>query len=218
MSNISDDPEIAALEIYDKISIILKNAKREDEHTSISHAGYIVLDQWVKENKLFIYAAPPGVSSSDKSKYFYRAFVEYQNGLKEMQIRKAVSEVARFRTDGFGYAKLDKTEKEEIHKKLNHIRSIIEHSMLPDRKKNALYRKLGDLSAEVDRIGTKTDAFFGLMGDIGVHLGEFAENAKPMIDEVKDVIKIITRARARSEDVALPEESKHLLPGTDWDA
>jgi len=131
--------------------------------------------------------------------------------LKEYEIEKEIDSAIRLNIDNFGYENLDKTEKSEIHEKLNNIRTIVENSELDDRKKNALFSKISDLAAEVDRKGTKTDAFFGLMADVGIHLGSFAKNAKPMTDEVKDIVKIISRARARTEDVALPANSELLL-------
>lgn len=63
----------------------------------------------------------------------------------------------------------------------------------------------------MDRVGTRTDAFFGLLGDLGIQLGQFGENAKPMTNEIKSILRIIMRSRARAEDVALPKTADFPL-------
>lgn len=106
--------------------------------------------------------------------------------------------------NSFGFARLNSDEKRKIHENISRIRLAIDLSDLPDRKKNALYERLNELSAEVDALGTKTDRFFAFMGDAAFVLGDMAKQAKPMLDEVKDMIKTIGRARSRQEGVSLP--------------
>lgn len=110
----------------------------------------------------------------------------------------------------YGTAILDSSEKDEVHSHISAIRRIIEESTLDTRKKNALFGRLNDLAIEVDRIGTKTDRFFSFMADLGFALGEFGNNAKPLIEEVRGMIKTISRARARQEGVSLPSDDEPL--------
>ena len=118
--------------------------------------------------------------------------------------------------DTFGIARLNSDEKQKIHASINKIRTVIDESPLSERKKNALYKKLDDLAHEVDRIGTKTDAFFAFMGDVAFVMGDMAKKSKPLLDEVKDMIKVIGRARARQEGVSLPPGDTPLsLPAPD---
>lgn len=114
-------------------------------------------------------------------------------------------------TEGaFGYAILTKEEKQAIHNHIDAIRKIIDSSDLDDRKKNSLIDKLTGLSKEVDRNGTLTDRFFAFAGDLGFCLGAFAKNAKPLIKEVKEILKIVTRSRARNENIELPHSGEVL--------
>jgi len=124
-----------------------------------------------------------------------------------------VEEAMRGDILSFGYARLDPTEKDDLHNHLNHIRGIIEQSEIPDNKKNALFRKLNELSAEVDRTGTRTDGFLGLIGDLGVRLGQFGEDAKPLTKELNSLLRIVMRSRARAEDIALPKSEEFPLLG-----
>lgn len=116
----------------------------------------------------------------------------------------------------FGVAKLTADEKKRIHAHLDKIRSLIESSDLPERKRNALFDRLNQLAREVDSVGTGTDRFFSFMGDLGINLGEFGKNAKPLFDEARGMIQSISRARARQEGVSLPPGDEPLmLPNPD---
>jgi len=110
----------------------------------------------------------------------------------------------------FGVAKLTADEKDEIHIHLDAIRKIIEESELSVRKKNALFGRLNGLAQEVDREGTRTDRFFAFAADAAFVLGDLANKAEPLLKEVKDILKIVTHARAKNEGIALPEGEELL--------
>lgn len=104
-----------------------------------------------------------------------------------------------------GYAVLEPDEKTEIHKHIERIRALVDASGLDDRKKNNLFDRLAGLASEVNRNGTRTDRFFAFASELGFSIGQFAKDAKPAIDETKEILKIVTRARGRHEGLKLPE-------------
>jgi hypothetical protein len=54
------------------------------------------------------------------------------------------------------------------------------------------------------------------MGDVAFVMGDMAEKAKPLINEVKEMMRIVTRSRARQEGVSLPPgDDVILLPKPD---
>jgi hypothetical protein len=115
----------------------------------------------------------------------------------------------------FGYAFLSPEEKATIHKTLDKIRKIIEASNLTLAKKRALYSRLNNLSKEVDQDGTRSDAFFSFAIDISMLVAQLEKNGRPAINHVKDILKIIFRARAENEGSSLPSpEDFPLLPPT----
>jgi two-component SAPR family response regulator len=113
--------------------------------------------------------------------------------------------------DSFGFAKLNLQEKNKIHEHINRIRTLIDLSELSDRKKNALLERLNNLAREVDQYGTRTDQFFAFMGDVAFVMGDMSKKAKPLIEEVKDMMKILSRSRARQEGVSLPPGDETVL-------
>jgi hypothetical protein len=122
------------------------------------------------------------------------------------------------RTDAesFGLARLNAEEKQKIHTHIGHIRKILEESDLPDRKKNKLFERLNELAEEVDAHGTMTDRFFAFAGDVGFVLGDMTTKAKPLVQEVKEILRIVSRSRARQEGVSLPPGDEVLrLPSPD---
>jgi len=110
----------------------------------------------------------------------------------------------------FGVAKLNEEEKKSILSHLEKARVIVERSQLSDRKKNALFGRLAELHREVNLTGTRTDRFFALAGDTAFVLGAMAANAKPFLQEVKEILKIVGRSRARQEGVSLPPGDETL--------
>jgi hypothetical protein len=116
----------------------------------------------------------------------------------------------------FGLARLNAEEKKKILDGLEKIRVVIEKSGLAERKRNALFERLADLISEVNTHGTRTDRFFAFAGDVAFVLGDMTVKAKPLLDEVKEVLRIISRSRARQEGISLPPgDEVFRLPSPD---
>jgi hypothetical protein len=79
------------------------------------------------------------------------------------------------------------------------------------------YNDLGELEAVrlskwvKNRNGTRTDRFFAFASELGFSIGQFTKDAKPAIDELKDMLKIVSKARARHEGLKLPAGDEILL-------
>jgi hypothetical protein len=150
----------------------------------------------------------------------YEAYAnQIMSGYQSLAKNKAKSVLGGAAAKTFGYAILEPDEKTEIHKHIETIRKLIQGSGLDDRKKNALFNRLTELSKEVDRNGTRTDGFFAFASEFAFCMGQFSKAAKPAIDDVKDVLRIVTRARARTDGIKLPAGNEVLsLPKPDEDA
>lgn len=119
--------------------------------------------------------------------------------------------------ESFGIARLNSEEKKKIHEHISRIREILETSDLSERKKNKLFERLNNLAQEVDTQGTLTDRFFAFAGDVAFVLGDMTTKAKPLTDEVKEMLRIVARSRARQEGISLPPGDEVLRlpsPGT----
>jgi hypothetical protein len=136
-----------------------------------------------------------------------------------IEVDDVIDEFLDRQDETFGLAHLNDEEKTKIHSKINHIREIIASSSLSDRKKNALYDRLNRLAGEVDAYGTRTERFFSFMGDIAFVIGGMADKAKPLLNEAKEMMRIVARSRGRQEGVSLPPgDDVILLPKPDDEA
>jgi hypothetical protein len=86
-------------------------------------------------------------------------------------------------------------------------------------ERRMLFERINGLAQEIDRSGTRTDRFFAFAGDLAFTAGEMAKNAKPAIDEFKEILKIVLRSRAKEEKVQLPKPEDVLrLPSPEQSA
>jgi hypothetical protein len=226
---LSQDPHLASYELLSRI--VRTVLDRGDESAYVEACGLLEAFYETQKWKVpapinvsgfgFGLVSVPGKGESVQSaieksraehKLQYEAFAaqimnHYQTVVKKQAKDSLESAIA----EAPGYAVLDGEEKKEIHRHLAKIRSIIEGSSLDDRKKNSLFERLSDLAREVDRNGTRTDRFFAFAGELSFYIGQFAENAKPAIEQAKSILKIIWRARERHDGTKLPRPDDELL-------
>ena len=93
-----------------------------------------------------------------------------------------------------------------INELRNHISEIT--NLEPDHKRRLLQR-LESLQSELHKRVSDLDRFWGMVGDAGVVLGKLGEDAKPIVDRVKEISEIIWRTQARTEE--LPSDSPSPL-------
>lgn len=225
---LSDDPFMASFELLQKIDgAILKRSPDEKDYSTacgLLAAFYEANDFTIPDRVRVsnIGSLEVGLDGTiERLRSGWRLQYEaYRNEImanRQYAIKSnAKIAINSLQTGQFGYAILTDAEKEAIHTHLEKIRGIIESSELDDRKKNSLFTALSVLTAEVNRNGTKTDRFFAFASDLGFCLAEFAEKSRPILHEIKDVLRIITKARARNENVRLPPGEEVLsLPDSD---
>lgn len=207
LADLPDDPEFAFVELDGRMRKIIKESQRQLHYleTSIVEDYHAYLDSFRETHKLDVDIP---IDTGNEAILIFEDITSsvdrFKKKVRRRQIHEsviAVSSLVEFSTD----------ERNEIHGHLENVRSLIHTSNLPTRKKNILQKKLAALSEEVDKIGTRTDALLGLYLDATLALGQGATNAKPFMEEVKSILKIVFRAKAREEGVALPPPSEVSL-------
>ena len=103
-----------------------------------------------------------------------------------------------------------------IQELLNELRDTITESELFDAKhKQRILAKLESLQAELHKKMSNLDRLWGLIGEFGIVLGKFGQDAKPLADRIREIVQITWRTQARAEELpsgaTLPllSESKH---------
>jgi hypothetical protein len=210
VANLPADPEQALLVLADRAEEWMGTP---DDGNSQSQGIVIraVLDAFIRRFRPEILGDDVGVDGLDVRGYV-NSIMKHAGTIEAERLIDQYEEEAGGRN--FGKAELTPAEKDKVHSHLRKIRSLIEESDLPAKKKNGLMDRLNALAAEVDRQGTRTDRFFGLASDLGFYLGDFAEKSAPLWKEVRETLKVITKARARDENLTLPPGEEILsLPG-----
>jgi uncharacterized protein YoxC len=113
----------------------------------------------------------------------------------------------------YEFSQGDLTKVQEL---INEIRTLISAATALEKEhQQRLLRRVEKLQSEMHKKVSDLDRFWGLVGDAGVVLGKLGEDAKPIVDRVKEVAEIVWRTQARAEE--LPSGTKIPLLGTKAD-
>lgn len=100
---------------------------------------------------------------------------------------------------------------EQIQAALNNLRVQVQGApFLEEAHRQRLLRRLEKLQSELHKKVSDLDRFWGLVGDAGVVLGKFGDDAKPIVDRIRELTGIIWRTQARAEE--LPSDAPMPLP------
>ncbi|MGA0531342.1 hypothetical protein [Hansschlegelia sp. KR7-227] len=122
--------------------------------------------------------------------------------------REAADEIRSWKEsrDGleFGIARFSEDERAKIIVHIERLRIVISDSDLGEKKKARMLGLVASLYEESLQAKTRTERYFAFMGDMAFAVGDMAEKAKPAVEQVKEILKIVMRSQAREEGVVLP--------------
>lgn len=89
---------------------------------------------------------------------------------------------------------------EKSQKLLNEIRDLITKSSLFDEShKRRLLDRIERVQSELHKKVSDLDRFWGLIGDAGVALGKFGNDAKPIFDRIRELTLLVWATQSRAE-------------------
>ncbi len=113
---------------------------------------------------------------------------------------------------GFAY-EFSQGDLDRVQSLINELRTNISASSLFEPKhKERLLARLERLQADLHKKVSDLDRFWGLVGDAGVILGKFGEDAKPFVDRIREIADIVWRTQARREELPSAAQSPVLPP------
>ncbi|WP_410497506.1 hypothetical protein [Chitinibacter sp. S2-10] len=90
----------------------------------------------------------------------------------------------------------------KIQELINQIRELVANaSALEQDHQRRLLLRLEKLQSEIHKKVSDLDRFWGLIGDAGVVLGKLGNDAKPIVDRIKEVADIVWRTQSRAEEL-----------------
>ena len=93
---------------------------------------------------------------------------------------------------------------------INELRDLVANSKyLEEDHRTRLIKRLEALQAELYKKVSDLDRFWGLVGDAGVALAKLGENAKPIVDRIREIASITWRTQKKAEQ--LPDETPNPM-------
>jgi len=103
--------------------------------------------------------------------------------------------------NAFGYEFTDGDLK-RIRALINELRELItENTELDEEHKLRLIKRLEKMQAEIHKKVSDLNAFYGLAVEASVMLKKVGENAKPIVDRIKELTGISWNTQARAENL-----------------
>lgn len=111
---------------------------------------------------------------------------------------------AKFRValnSGFKY-EFSQGDLEKVQALINELRQEVGASnKLGDEHKARLLRRLEALQSELHKKISDLDKFWGLIGDASVVMAKIGNDAKPIVDRVREIADIVWRTQTRAEEL-----------------
>lgn len=102
---------------------------------------------------------------------------------------------------------------EKSQKLLSEIRDLISKSALfEESHKRRLLSRLERVQSELHKNMSDLDRFWGLIGDVGIALGKFGNDAKPIFDRIRELTMLVWATQSRTEGLPSNFPSPLSLP------
>lgn len=88
----------------------------------------------------------------------------------------------------------------KIQNNINELRDLISDSTrIKEDHQKRLLKRLERLQYELHKRVSDLDRFWGFVGDAGVVMGKFGDDAKPMVDRIREMMEIVWGAQSKAE-------------------
>jgi hypothetical protein len=209
------DPVSGTIELCDLTIKELKDNGREDwteEDFAILVEAYSLLAELMETGLLPIKVKLPSIEngSSDQCPNLFGLVNFVRDACKAEEAKLRVTALrSRFRVSlgsGFAY-EFSQGDLDRVQDLVNQLRSLISAATNLDKEhQQRLLRRLEKLQSELHKKVSDLDRFWGLIGDAGVVLGKLGNDAKPIVDRIRDIADIVWQTQSRAEE--LPSGTK----------
>ena len=218
LKGLDDDPKIALHSIC--VRFIKAHAKKEtklNEHLE----AYALIEAFISANDMDI-PIPPLPNERNQRVAIIVKFVSDTHGelTKYVQSEEEQKILQNFKGEFAAHIEKSFTyefsdgDLEKIQNLLNELRDLVTKSnAFEEKHRRRLLKRVERLQQELHKKQSDLDHFWGLVGDAGIVLGKFGEDAKPIVDRIKEITDIVWRTQSRAEE--LPTDSKPALLGSD---
>jgi hypothetical protein len=156
-SNLPDDNELAFIQLESALRVKLDQALRNPQNTmSSSHVHYL---EYLNKVSAAVQALELPILQNMTIPTQPNHLQVYDSVSRELEHYLIMIKIRRGRrTKGYSVA-LDAVTKEKVRHLIGQITTIVDRLQVTERKKEALYARIRDLTEEVNRTRTKAYAF-----------------------------------------------------------
>lgn len=194
--DLPDDPDVAFVQLYDRLSQRHQNAIRDLQDTRPSDVDFM--------NAMIGVASGLGIRDfvnweipSDWDE-LYPVFTNFERALARFAVE---TKVRKSRIAKVYSVHLSGDEKERIHSLIAKIREVVTASDLDDRKRNSLFFKLGAFESDVDRIRTRFDNAMLMSLEVIAVLDKGVKTLNPLNELLRRIQEIMSKAKDQEPEV-----------------
>jgi hypothetical protein len=137
--------------------------------------------------------------------YFQKVRSEFRAKLTQSKYSQTKAHYSAMLGAGFVY-EFTQGDLDRIQELLGQLRVQIRDSdMFTEEHRRRLLLKFEKLQTELHKKMSSLDRLWGITGELGVVLGKFGNDAKPLVDRFKEIMQITWRTQSRAED--MPSDS-----------
>lgn len=212
IEKIKGDPVTGVVDIC---NMAIDYVNRQPEWTQESHevlqeALALILEMHESELIRVGISPPRQDDSFQADSQYIISFI--QDVLKEFTAEASQLRLQSFRShfrtslgNSFAY-EFSQGDLNRIQELINNLREMISKSDLFEHEhQQRLLRRLEKIQSELHKKVSDLDRFWGLVGDAGIVIGKFGNDAKPICDRIVEIANIVWRTQSRAEE--LPSDS-----------
>ena len=217
LQSLDDDPKLGLYAICSRFMEARPRGVGFEEHLE----AYALIEAYVTATEMDLVVPPLPVNRDQRMKAIVQFIHKTQQDLlpyiqseeEQRLLQNFRGEFAAHIGKAFVY-EFSSGDLEKIQKLLNELRDLVSKSkMFEEKHRRRLLKRVERLQQELHKKQSDLDHFWGLVGDAGVALGKFGEDAKPFVDRIREITDIVWRTQSRAEE--LPSDAKPALLQSD---
>jgi hypothetical protein len=196
-----------------EMAAIIRSNLRHDEQEWHDSDYLMLLEAYalmseIADSKLLGINRPPFEISGSKNEdcgRIYKFLLELEeycvSEASKLKVGSFRNHFKAFLSAGFSY-EFSQGDLDRVQVLINQVRDLISKATgLEKDHQRRLLARLEKLQTELHKKVSDLDRFWGLIGDAGVVLGKLGQDAKPIVDRVKEIADIIWQTQSRAEEL-----------------
>ena len=210
--DLPDDPEMAFAILQQKkyadLLSILEGREDSGFYYELRYVDTLIAFDEVHNLEIFAdYKSPPHNNND-----FYSFFHNFCRHAEISSQKIKMESARRLKTGVQSIIVLDATARQAIHTLINAIRERLNELKIPENKRDSLFNKLNEFTAEVDRNRTRTEAFYSFVIDTSRVIRSVGDELKPLLHSIDRVVDLIDKAK-KWNDMLPPWKDRKKIEG-----